>query len=413
MRVAYLSQAGAIGGAERVLLDSIASLQELHPEWKPVLIAPADGPVTAEARALGAGIQVLPFPSALATIGESAPVSGLHLWLRLGRWGVSSPTVLMYANGLARTLRRLDPDIVHANGFKMQVLGAHAAPPRSAVVWHAHDFIARRLVTRRLLQATAKRCNAAIVNSECVANDLRAAIGSALPIRVVYNGVNLVRFAPRGDALDLDAISELAAAPSGTVRVGLVATGAHWKGQTTFLQALALLSRAIPVRGYVIGGPIYQTRDSQISLDGLRAQAERLGLGNRVGFTDYQRDIAAAMRALDIVVHTSIAPEPFGLVIAEAFACGRAVVTTGWGGAAEIIEAEVNAVTHRPGDAASLAAAIRRLVCDPSLRARLGTAARATAVNRLDRTRLGAEVAAVYNDVLRRNGQGDAATARS
>ncbi len=56
------------------------------------------------------------------------------------------------------------------------------------------------------------------------------------------------------------------------------------------------------------------------------------------------------MRALDIVVHASTRPEPFGLVIAEAMACGRAVITSAAGGAAEIVESEVDALTHTPGD---------------------------------------------------------------
>jgi glycosyltransferase involved in cell wall biosynthesis len=47
---------------------------------------------------------------------------------------------------------------------------------------------------------------------------------------------------------------------------------------------------------------------------------------------------ADAMRALDVVVHASTDPEPFGLVVAEAMACGRAVTTSGTGGASELIE---------------------------------------------------------------------------
>lgn len=412
MKIAYLSQAGAIGGAERVLLDTIESVLTVNPEWELGLIAAADGPVIAAARDHGVVAKALPFPLALAELGDAAGTQGRSMCLRLGRLGVSSPTVLAYAKQLEQVLTAFDPDVVHANGFKMHILGAYAAPKHTALLWHVHDFVGARPIMRRLLRAYAPRCSVIVANSRSVANDLREALGAGTRIAVVYNAVDLTRFAPVGKLLDLDGLSGLDAAPSNTVRAGLVATGAHWKGHTTFLQALALLPSDLPVRGYVIGGPIYQTRDSQILLSELRSEAVRLGITNRVGFTGYQADIASAMRALDFVVHASIAPEPFGLVIAEAFASGRAVISTGWGGAGEIIDPENNAITHGAGDASSLAAAIKRLATDASLRDRLGRAGRVTAAKQFDRNRLGAEFSSIYQSILSSN-EGDAAAARS
>jgi glycosyltransferase involved in cell wall biosynthesis len=120
------------------------------------------------------------------------------------------------------------------------------------------------------------------------------------------------------------------------------------------------------------------------------------GLADRVGITGFVDQPADAMRALDVVVHASTRPEPFGLVIAEAMACGRAVVATAAGGAAEIVSDGVDALAVPPGDAGALAAAIRRLVESPELRARLGAAGRETAERRFDRARLAAEVAPIY-----------------
>ena len=62
------------------------------------------------------------------------------------------------------------------------------------------------------------------------------------------------------------------------------------------------------MRGYVIGGALYETEDSQYDLEDLRALAGRLGLAGRVGFTGFVDDAAAAMRALDVVVHASTQP---------------------------------------------------------------------------------------------------------
>src|SRR6185436_5987649 len=117
-------------------------------------------------------------------------------------------------------------------------------------------------------------------------------------------------------------------------------------------------------RGYVVGGPLYQTDGSQYSMEELRARADELGISARIGFTGFVSDPAAAMRALDVVVHASIEPEPFGLVIAEAMACGRPVIVSDAGGAAEIVTSGVNALVNSPGDADALADRIAQLAAD-------------------------------------------------
>jgi len=180
------------------------------------------------------------------------------------------------------------------------------------------------------------------------------------------------------------------------VRVGLVATFARWKGHEIFLEALSLLPASLPVRGYVIGGPVYDTTGSQVALDELRQRADSLRLGSRAGFTGFIADSSSAIRSLDIVVHASTDPEPFGLVIAEAMACGRAVVASGAGGAIELTDACADSMTHTPGDASGLADRIHRLAADPALRDRLGAAGRATAERCFTRSRVAVELTPIY-----------------
>jgi glycosyltransferase involved in cell wall biosynthesis len=155
------------------------------------------------------------------------------------------------------------------------------------------------------------------------------------------------------------------------------------------------------VRAYVVGGALYETADSQRSTGELRETARRLGLEGRVGFTGYVEDSAAAMRALDVVVHASTEPEPFGLVIVEAMACGRAVIASEAGGAAELFSSGVDALGHAPGDAAGLARRIEELAADGGLRARLGAQGRASAEKRFDRARLATELVPIYRAAVR------------
>jgi glycosyltransferase involved in cell wall biosynthesis len=125
--------------------------------------------------------------------------------------------------------------------------------------------------------------------------------------------------------------------------------------------------------------------------------ATGIGLNGSVGFTGHVPDVAAAMRSLDIVVHASVEPEPFGLVIAEAMACGRPVIVSRSGGAAEIAQAGV--VFHTPGNASELAERMSQLAGEPTLRGALSKAGRAAAEQLFSRKRLAEALIPVYESL--------------
>jgi glycosyltransferase involved in cell wall biosynthesis len=285
----------------------------------------------------------------------------------------------------------------------MHLLGAWARPRGAAVVWHFHDYAGRRALMARLLRRSCHRCAAIVANSRSVAEDAKGVCGNQVNVHPVWNAVDLTRFSPSGTRLDLDRLAGLPPADEGVLRVGLVATFARWKGHETFLKALALLPRSLHVRGYIIGGPIYETAGSQVTMADLRRQAEMLGVADHVGFTGFVEDSSAAIRALDLVVHASTDPEPFGLVIAEAMACGKAIVVSQAGGAIELTEPGTNALSHLPGDAPALAARIEDLARDSRLRQRLGAAGRETAERCFARTRMALELAPIYESLAAAN----------
>lgn len=362
------------------------------------MVAAEEGELVARVRALGAEARVLPFPRALARLGDAGALDAGGLRAALVR---AAPGSALYLARLRRMLGTLRPDVVHTNGFKMHLLGAWAAPRGAAVVWHLHDFVSTRRAMAGLLRRSAGRVAGAVAVSDAVAADAGPIVGPRV-MRTVYNAVDLARFTPAGAAMDLDAASGMGSAPEGTVRVGLVATMGRWKGHEVFLRAVAALPRSLPVRAYVVGGGIYRTAGSEVDAEALRRLAAELGIAGRVGFTGFTADPAAAMRALDVVVHASTQPEPFGLVIAEAMACGRALIASAAGGAGEIVRPEHDALAVQPGDEEGLAGAIQRLVEDPALRERLARAGRETALRRFDRARLAAEVAPLYRTLINR-----------
>jgi glycosyltransferase involved in cell wall biosynthesis len=401
MRIAFLTVSSEMGGSERCLVELTGALRHLRPDWPLTVVLPREGPLQSHLPAEVKTV-IAPMPAGLARFGESGlsgvAVSGATL---IGAAGGAA----RYARDLKRILGDLNADVVHSNGFKHHVIAAGIAVPSRPVVWHIHEYVTPRRLSRTLLRRCAGRVAVAVANSRSVARDLAAGLGAGVRIETIYNGVDLSAYSPDGETADLDALAGVPPAPAGTVKIGLVATFGRWKGHDVFLRAIARLDRSLPIRAYVVGGAVYDTAKSEFSPAELRAAAAAAGVADRVVFTGFVDHTGPVLRALDVFVHASTQPEPFGLAIAEAMACGRAAIVSAAGGAAEIVEADRDALTHEPGDDRGLADAIRRLAGDPALRRRLGDAARASALVRFDAKAFGRAFAEVYESVARPQAQ--------
>jgi len=406
MKVVYLNPVGALGGAERSLLDILVSVRQTMPAAQLSLVVATPGPLIQEAEKIGVRVLLLPMPPEMAEFGDSgwivrnSPRAKMELVCRTPRAGLAASA---YVRKLRATLAALQPDLVHTNGIKSHLLAGLASGSTWPVIWHIRDFLSLRPVVGRLLRWAKRRARGGIVISRAVEGDVRKTLG-ALPIEMIHNAVDTHCFSPGpGAGSNLDALAGFPPAPRGTLRVGLVATFARWKGQEVFLEAAAQFVHASPasdVRFYIIGGPIYSTQGSQHSEFELRTKAATLGLSSRLGLIGFHQYPAEIYRALDVVVHASTQPEPFGRTIVEAMACARPVIVSEGGGATELFTHEHDAVGFPIGNSAALARRIQELAGSPTLRARLALNARRTAEARFDRVRLGPQILAAYRRFL-------------
>ena len=189
-------------------------------------------------------------------------------------------------------------------------------------------------------------------------------------IEVVYPPVELLRFDAR---VCTEAIRrELDVAP-GQLTFGIVGNLSEWKGQRVFLRAAKRVLETVPqARAFIIGGASRGREAYERELHGL---AHDLAIDDRVTFTGFRSDVPELLKMLDVVVHASVRPEPFGRVIVEAMAMAKPVVATGAGGPLEIIRSEENGFLVPPGDHDALAESIIRILRDPLLARAVGARA--------------------------------------
>lgn len=404
MRIVYLNPVGALGGAERSLLDMIASVREADPTVSLHLLVCADGPLIEHAESLGVDVTLLPMPPSLAELGDSRlkDFCRLRLIQELAVRGTRAAVEgWLYAQRLRRIIRTLQPDIVHSNGMKTHLLTGLTSHSRQPVIWHMRDFLSPRPLMSRALRWASAISPGVIGISDAVGNDVRSVLPN-LRTTVIHNAIDTAHFLPGpSDGPMLDRMAGLPSAESGTIRIGILATYARWKGQDVFLQAAAILANQHglpPLRFYIIGGPIYHTHGSQFSETELRTRMQELGIAHCVGLIGFQQDTRDCFRSLDVVVHASTQPEPFGRTIIEAMACGKAVIVSRGGGATELFTEQHDAVSFARGDHLGLAKAMSLLATDSDLRNQLAANARQTALVRFSRQRLGEQLLVFYRD---------------
>lgn len=136
----------------------------------------------------------------------------------------------------------------------------------------------------------------------------------------------------------------------------------RWKGQHIFVKALANVVVKYPsVKALIVGPSETGIGDPKYLLE-LQKLVKEFHLDNHVIFTGNREDIPGILSVSDIVVHSSIEPEPQGLVIVEALFYGKPVIVSDDGGSSELIVNNQGGLKIPSGDPAALTAAIVKLI---------------------------------------------------
>jgi glycosyltransferase involved in cell wall biosynthesis len=213
------------------------------------------------------------------------------------------------------------------------------------------------------LRALTPYMNRLIAVSRAIEHKLVDEQRTAVPVSLIYNGVDLERYDKQEACCTLP--EEYGMEPGSQI-VGVVARLEPEKGHPTLLEAWPVVLRAVPDAYLLIVGEGSRR-------DALEAQARELRIAHRVVFTGRRDDVPAVTAALDVAVLPSYR-EAQGMVILEAMALSRPVVASNVGGIPEMIEDGVTGLLVPPHDPDALAAAIVRLLTNHPLADTLGRA---------------------------------------
>jgi glycosyltransferase involved in cell wall biosynthesis len=352
LKVVYLDHVARLSGGEIALLRLLPHLDRVRAH----VVLAEDGPLVRRLLLAGISTEILPFADSARELRKHhAHPRGVSPWV--------AAMTAAYVMRLAVRLRQLRPDLVHTNSLKAGVYGSLAARLAGIpMIWHVRDRIARDYLPPAAItlvrQMSSHLATAVVANSRSTMETLAA---PSEPV-VIYSVLPEV----------MAEVPVRRRATGGPLRFGIVGRLSPWKGQDLFLRAFARTFPASDERAVVVGEALFGEDEYA---RGLASLAESLGIARRVEFRGQRPDVWEELSRIDVLVHASVTPEPFGQVILEGMAAGVPVIAAGAGGPAEILRHDVTGVLYESADLGGLATAMRRML-DPALRDRLSAAAR-------------------------------------
>ncbi|MGH2733535.1 MAG: glycosyltransferase [Actinomycetota bacterium] len=383
-RVLFVDHEVRLSGGQQDLVDLVSALD---PAGVDVHVAlPGEGPLERALGAAGATVHRLPMASSLRRLSR---------WrLRRRHLARHAASYALAAVQLGAMIRRLEPDVVHTNSMKAHFVAAIPARLLGIpLVWHIRDILPHGWL-RSALRMAGGLFPARIVCLSTAATEQFESCRARSKVRVVYNGIRLERFArdphPHWRA-------RLGAA-NGEVMVGMIGQIARWKGQDVFLDAAARIAASFPEARFVIVGECLFPENEASFAASITERAHALGLDTRLRWLGWSDDVPGVMSALDILVHASRLPEPFGRVLVEGMAAGKPVITTAVGAGPEIVPHEAGALVP-PGNPEALAGALETLIRSPQTRRRCGEAARRASA-RFSIGETARDITALYSEII-------------
>jgi glycosyltransferase involved in cell wall biosynthesis len=363
---------GTIGGSYRSLLYLVRLLPK--DQWRPVVAFYRDHHLMDDYRKAGCKVLLLEYPTSVnllaraGALGRVAPLRLLILLLQKALNLVRGSLALCISH--IRLLRRERVEVVHLNNGVMSGTELLCAARLLGIPTIVHQRGIQSIpgtfrMIRRLIDHVISVSDAA--GAHLVAHGLPRE-----KCTTVHNGIDPEEFRATVTRSAAEVKASLGL-PADAMVIGNSGMIKVWKGQLSLVEAMARLRSRHPRVHCVIVGATSDSYDGDAAyLQRIRAFMTENGLDECVHFAGYQSKIADYLQIFDIMVHTSVDPEPFSRSILEGMTMGRAIVASRNGGTPEAIEHGVTGLLYEPGNAVELAEKLEALLRDRDQRAALG-----------------------------------------
>jgi len=385
-----------LGGAEVNVVELLGH-PELASRWQVTVACAPGSPLDSALAAMG--VDRVPYGFAPALNELRVVGRSFSPWAK-----VKGLLELQRATGTLRELiSRLKPEAVLTPTNKDH-FAAGAAAARSGIpsVWWVNDLLTPEFFgwpIRRAFSHKARRLSSRLAPVSQAGADALVRLGVPQQrIRTILNGIPLDRYV-RDATRPLRAQLDLA--PREPL-IGVVGRITPWKGQELFLQIAEQWIASGRAGRFVIIGRAFN-EDAPFEQQ-LRSRIAQAPLHGRVSMVPFQSDIAAALSSLDVLLHTSLKPEPFGRVLIESMAVGTPLVAAGAGGVTAILTSDIDGLVVPPGDAGAYLNSLRRLLDDAPGTRLLTEAARETVQERFSLDRVFGDFERLFKELAQTEG---------
>lgn len=292
---------------------------------------------------------------------------------------------------ISHLIRKYNITVVHSNDLLEFLPSISAKIMRRKAVQHV-----RMIVQNRFLKFVLKNiCLALNDVILCVSQGTkRAMFGENPKARILYDWIDLKT---AGHLSQKSNIRQELNLTEGHLLIGCVGRIEPWKGQHIFVTVAERLCRSNNNIHFVLVGGAVPGKEEYFH--SILNQIYNSEFGDRIHYLGERRDIAAIMEQLDILVHTSVRPDPFPGVVLEALSCGTPVVAANAGGVPEQIEDGETGFLYEPGDLNSLIDRLLQLLNDSETRQRMSVNARKSITKKFGKRVLSKRLEEIYEAI--------------
>lgn len=221
-------------------------------------------------------------------------------------------------------------------------------------------------------------------------------------LHVIYDGLDVSGLSVTSNTKEKPDIKLTIGIPENSVVVGIVGNVREWKGQEYFARAFMLLAEKYQnLYGLVVGG--YGKEDMSY-VERIKRISQTSEAGVRLKLLGFRDDIPDLLGILDVFVHASITPEPFGMVILEAMLCKVPVIATNFGGPMEILGNGDFGILVPPSDPQAIVEGVEKYLNDTSFRDEVVSRAHERVIEKFNLRYTVAQAERLFNNVIGSSG---------